>query len=113
MKLRTTKQELEAKLKPSAGAPRSKAKGKLERKSYGDGTERLKISLRNLDAPDGAQAVVSADGDEIARIAIAKGAARHDMELRDPSALPALSPGGTIRVAVDGTTVLEGELDID
>ena len=113
MSVRTVKHELEAKLKSSSGGLFSKPSGKLERKTYDDFGERLKVSLRNLRVPDNSIAVVTADDVEIAQIQIHNGTGRIDHESRDPNAFPQLKAGQNIEVKVDATVVLVGELYVD
>ena len=110
MSIRKVTSELEAKLKSSTGGSSS---GKLERKRYSDGRERLKISLRRLDVPDDSIAVVTADTVEIARLPIRAGSGRSDEESVDSSSVPMLAAGQLIEVRVDSDLVLSGALSID
>lgn len=57
MPIRTVKHELEAKLTSGAGGLFSRGGGKLERKTYDDFGQRLRISLRNLDVPENSTAI--------------------------------------------------------
>ena len=113
MSLRRVKQELEAKLTGGTSGLFSKPSGKLERKSYANSAERLKVSLRDLEAPDGSTAIVTADGQEIARVPIQNGAGRLDHESRPPGGLPKLKPDQLIEVSVNGSLVLSGKLYLD
>ncbi len=113
MPIRTVTYELEAKLTGPAHGFFSRPSGKLERKLYGDGTHRLKIRVRNLKAPDDSLAVVTAGGEEIAQIPLTKGAGRLDIESTEPDAVPTLEKHQLIEVAVDGDTVLSGQLYVD
>ncbi len=114
MPVRTVKLELEAKLQATKGGGIfSKPSGKLERKSYGDGTERLKISLRNLKVPDNSDAIVNADGQEIAKISITNKSGRLDQESQDISFMPTLQPGQIIEVRVCDRIFLKGTLHSD
>lgn len=113
MSARSVTYELEAKLKGGGRGLFSQPSGKLERKSYADRGERLKINLRNLEVADDSLAVVTADGAEIARIPIQRGAGRFDVESRDPNAFVKLKAGQTLEIRIDGALVLTGTLDID
>ena len=113
MTVRTVTLELEARLKGGGGGLFSKPAGKVERKSYQDGGERLKVSARNIDAPEGSEATVLANGSEILRLALTSGVVRYDEERPAASALPALEAGQLIEVVVDGTVVLSGKLAVD
>ncbi len=113
MTVRTVKLELEARLVATGSGLFSRPSGKVERKTYGDGTERLEVSIRNLKVPDGTDAVVMADGIEIARIVTRGGSGRFDESSRDAGAIPGLASGQTIEVSIGGETVLRGELYVD
>ena len=103
MGIRSVRLELETKLK-STGGMFSSAQGKLERKSYTDNGERLKISLKNLKVPDHTTAQVTADGKEIAAIPIENGKGRIDQRSED-SHEPATLEAGQVITQVDGQNV--------
>lgn len=113
MSIRSVKYELEAKLNSRVGGMFSKPTGKLERKSYEDHSERLKITLRNLKVPNESVAIVSADGLEIAQVPIQKGVGRFDKESRGPAAFPKLEVDQKIEVHVNGALILDGALRVD
>ena len=113
MGIRSVKLELEAKFVPTGGGLFSRPSGKVERKSYADMGERLKISVRNLKVPDGTEAVVISNGVELARLTIESGSSRYDNESKDPSAFPPLNAGDIIEVAIDNEPVLSGKLYVD
>lgn len=110
MAVRDIKYELEAKLKAVTGRPFSKPSGKLERKSYSDGVERLKISFRNLKVPDASTAKVKVDGVEISAIPISGGTGRYDLESSDLHEFPSLKVGQTVEIHVGNTLFLSGVL---
>jgi len=110
MSIRSIRYELEAKLEGRTGGLFSKPIGKLERKSYGDGGERLKIWLRNLKVPDNSIAVVTAGGMEIAEVPIHDRAGRIDTESRDPNDFPNLQADQSIEVHVGNVLILTGKL---
>lgn len=110
MGFRTVKLELEARLRPSGGSVSRKAAGKVERKSYGDSTERLRVSVKNLEVPDDATATVSANGAAIADFLIRGGSGRLDRESGNPGEIPGLQRGDLIEIIVDGNVILSGEL---
>lgn len=113
MSVRTVKYELEAKLTGESSGLFSKSSGKVKRKSYSDGGERLKISVRNLKVPTQSIAVVKVDDQEVAQMPLTKGSGCLDNESNDPTSLPTLEVGQTIEVYVDGTQVLSGKLYVD
>ncbi|MDX1561624.1 MAG: hypothetical protein R3305_01785 [Gammaproteobacteria bacterium] len=97
--------ELEAKL-ASADRRFAKASGKLERKVYGDSTERLKVRIKGLDA---AEASLVVAGREIASVTVAHGRAELDLESA-AGAVPPMRAGETVQVSVDEVVALEGTL---
>ncbi len=113
MSIRRIKHELEAKLTGEAYGFFSRPSGKVERKSYGDGGERLKISIRNIKAPDCTIAVVKADGKQIAEMSVNNGAAKVDIESKNATAIPSLQKGNTIEVEIGGEILLSGQLYVD
>lgn len=113
MAIRHIKFQLEAKLKGTGGGFFSKPAGKLERKSYEDSGERLKVRVRNLKVPDHSNAVVTADGLEVVTIEIMDGSGKYDEEFASAGALPSLDVGQTIEVNVGGKLLLAGKLQVD
>jgi len=112
MTVRIIKRELEARLTGKANSLFSKPSGKIERKSYGDGGERLKVKVRNLRVPD-QMVVVKAAGQKIAEMPLSQGKACLDMESTEANALPALEVGQAIEIEVGGAVVLSGTLYVD
>lgn len=113
MTVRIVKHELEAKLESTIGGLFSKPNGKLERKTYDEFYERLKIVLRNLGVPDDSIAVVTADDVEIARIPVRGGTGRFDKESRDSCTFVPMKAGQNIEVKVDDALILTGRLCVD
>ena len=113
MAIRTILYELEAKLKPTSGGFFSKPSGKLERKSYEDQTERLKIAVRNIKVPDGTVVKVTADGKEILGLPINDGRGKYDEESKSSATFPALELNQTIGIIIDGEVILSGIIKED
>ena len=113
MVVRIVKFELEAKLTGKTYGPLSKPSGKVERKSYIDGGERLKISIRNLNVPDQSIATVKVNGNEIVQIILTNGSGRVDNEPVSQSFIPRLEAGHIVEVYVDGAQLLSGVLHVD
>ncbi len=112
MGIRTVKNELEAKLTAKSGFF-SKPSGKVERKSYADCTERLRITLRKIKSPHNTVAVVKADGKEVALIPLVDGGGKFDNESTNTGEIPDLKVGQTITVEIDGKLALSGKLHTD
>lgn len=91
----------------------SKPSGKIERKTYDDSTERLKVSVRNLRVPDGVEAAVEIDGCEIAKFKIENGTGRYDEEYTDPALAPKLKSDQQVKIIVGSEILLVGDLYID
>ena len=85
----------------------------MERKSYGDGTERLKVSFKNLKVPDASIAVVKVAAVEILQISVSGGTGRYDHESTDGNDFPSLEAGQTIEIFVGNTLFLRGKLEED
>jgi hypothetical protein len=109
MGVRGVKYELEAKLRPAVSYV-PKPNGRVERKSYGDGGERLKIVVRKIKAPDGTLAIIKVGGVEVAQLPLEQGFARSDEESFDMDALPTLKTGQKVEVFANNVLFLEGEL---
>ena len=112
MGTRTVKNELEANLTGKSGFF-SKHSGKVERKSYSDGAERLKITLRKIKSSQNTVAVVKADGKEVALIPLVDGGGKFDNESTNTEEIPELKVGQIITVEVDGNLTLSGKLYTD
>lgn len=113
MSIRTVKYELEARLTGKAYGFFAKPSGKVERKSYDDGVERLKISLKNIKVPERSNAVVKAGVLEIVQITLTNGTGRLDNESVRPDSIPTLEAGQTIGVYINDELVLKGKLYTD
>ena len=100
--------ELEAKLS-GVGKRFAKATGKLERKTYGDSTERLKIQVKGLDSAEVANATVVINSREVAQFPLHNGRGKFDLE-SPPGTVPELSLGQDIQVFSGSELVLEGKL---
>ena len=111
--MRTILRELETHLFPAAAGPSPKASGKIERKTYGDGTERLKVKVRKLDVPDGRTATVTAGNVVLCEMEVTRGRGEFDREEPAGGALPKLAAGQLVEVRVGEDVHLRGELCVD
>ncbi|MFT5400607.1 MAG: hypothetical protein ACI822_002436 [Gammaproteobacteria bacterium] len=105
--------QLEAKLKGGSGGIFFTPSGKLERKSYADGGERLKINLKNLDLSDESEATVSVDGVEVVRLMVIDGKAKYDQEVTNKQFFTSFQEGQTVKVFTRGSLFLSGSLKVD
>lgn len=109
MTMRHVEEELEARLKAVKPGLFSSPHGKIERKRYADGKERLKVKVNKLKSQNGKAARITADGEQIAAATVENGGIRIDRQLD----VPELSAGQLIEVMVDGSPVVAGKLYID
>jgi hypothetical protein len=82
--------------------------GELERTSYEDGEERLKISFRGLDIPDGAAAEVVIDGAVVAELPVSDGRARQILTTTEGHSVPEAKAGQEVEIRFQGTALLAG-----
>lgn len=82
--------------------------GELERTSYSDGEERLKISFGGIDAPDGTLADVVVDGAKVAKLPVKRGMARVVLSSTDGARVPDFQKGQEVEIRVSGRAVLAG-----
>lgn len=113
MKVRSKKNEIEAKFAGNKGSIFSRPSGKLERTVYTDGNERLKISIRGLRNLDGKTAHISSGLYEFASIDIINGAGRYVLESGTPGKIPDLKLHDTVDVKVEDDIVMSGILYSD
>lgn len=94
-------------LLPPASARGGSSSGKSERKTYGDGEERLKARARGLDVPNGTPVEISIAEIAVAEIPAEGGRVRLDRSGGDGS-VPVVADGLVIRLSDSGRTLLEG-----
>jgi len=109
MRFRSVVEELEVHLVGPAGD--GGAKGKAERKRYGNGEERLKVRASGLTAPDGSRADVRIGGDSVAWCEVRGG--RVSLALESPVHVPAVRAGQVLALAIAGTVVLSGTFQVE
>ena len=100
---------LEAKLRPS-GQFSTNPNGRVVRKSYSDGGERLKIVVRKIAAPDNTLVIVKLDDDVLAQLPLENGFARYDEESFEAEVIPGLRAGQKVEVLANNVLFLEAEL---
>ena len=101
-RIRAVLEELEAHLSPATGT----GTGKAERKRYGDGSERLKVTARDLPVPDGLEVQILIDGSVQAQATVTRGRARIVME--SPASVPSVTRGQEIEVRIGPRRLLTG-----
>lgn len=104
--LRRIVEEYEARLSPPEDRL-SAPKGKSERKRYGDRQERLKVTARNLDLPDGVIAQIVVNDQVQGERPVTGGRIR--LDVTSPShPVPRVSTGDVIQVKAAGEVHLAG-----
>jgi hypothetical protein len=102
--------ELEARLAPPATG---NASGKAERKWYRDGGERLKLRVRNLEVPDGAEVTVLIADRPLSALRVHGGRAKLDLEATSGADIPLVRLGETLVIEWDGKALLHGDFHED
>jgi hypothetical protein len=114
MVIRRVLEELEARLEPaSQAASHGASKGKLEFKRYGDGRQRMKISCKKLDLPEGAELQLVSGDTIVAVLEARKGRAEIDEERDGSEETPPLAAGDVVRLCHQGVPLLSGRLYLD
>lgn len=114
MRIRSISTELEAKLRGTRDANLfTKCRGKIEHKTYGDGTHRLKITLRDVPLPDGSNLDARIEQRVIGTIKVRSNQGRLDLESPNPGAVPHMREGDVIQLYYQNNLVAQGELRHD
>lgn len=108
MRIRSVLQEYEVKLEPPPASPCPSARGKAEWKIYGDGTRQCKLSVSNLDLPDGAVLELLVDDRRITQLILEHGTARYRRETERGEDVLVVELGQLLQVAHAGRTILVG-----
>lgn len=87
--------------------------GELERTSYEDGEERLKISFRGVEAPDGASVAVVIDGAPVVDVSVERGRGRRILSSKEGAEVPEVKAGQQVEIRFLGKPVLAGVFELD
>lgn len=112
MAIRRVLHELEARLRPPHGSG-SPASGKLEFKRYGDGGQRMKISCKALNVPEGTTLELLCGDTVVAVLEARSGRAKIDEERRTSEEAPPLAAGDQVTLCHEGVPLLSGRLYLD
>ena len=100
---------MEARLEPAGNSPsNSKARAKIERKDYGDGNRRLKVSISDFDGPDGEQVDLIIDNEIIGRTQINSGKAKMDLRSENGNYIPEIFLNDTAEICYKGEAIVRG-----
>lgn len=106
---RRVESEFEARLTPVAGRPpASGAEGKVERKRYADGAERLKLRCKGIGLPDGSRLSLMIAGRAVAEVEVRGGRVRLDIDNAAKHAIPEVEAGDFAELCVDGKSIVQG-----
>ncbi len=111
MRIRNVLKEFEAHLYPVQ--PGSDIRGKSERKHYGDGTYRFKLSIRNLPLPDGSQIDLWLDDRPMMKLSVQDGKAKIDIEDQGGVGVPAVKAGQILEIKSGEQVLAEGKYEAD
>ena len=84
--------------------------GKLERKRYGDGTQRLKVGVRKLELAGRVTLLAKVAGRTIAEVLVTEGSGKFDEE---GVSVPELTAGETVELYHGDVVVAFGKLELD
>lgn len=110
MRIRSVREELEVKLRPTvAGTPlAASARGKGEWKVYGDSSRQCKLSVTNLNLPDGTELQVELSGRLVADMIVDRGTARFRRESERGEIVPSVQANEVLQILLHGKAILEG-----
>lgn len=108
MRIRNVLQEFEARLTPTSDSLQTKAHGKAEWKTYGNGTRQCKLSLSRLDLADGKMLELAVGGRRITQLVVHHGTVRYRRESERGEDIPAIEANQVLQVFSSGQVILEG-----
>ncbi len=83
-------------------------KGELERKRFEDGEEKLEITFRGVDVPDGARVAVVIDATSVCEVEVRSRRGRVELSSRDGREVPAVRNGSIAEIRYHGRALLRG-----
>jgi hypothetical protein len=114
MAVKVVKEELEAKLNPLGKTTFfSKPRAKIERKVYGDGNQRLKLSISNFKVPDNEEVELLINDEVISTIKIQKGRAQLDLRSENGNNIPGISLNDVAEIRYKNDVIVKGRFYAD
>jgi hypothetical protein len=107
MRFRSVLEEFEVKLQ-ALTAEASAARGKGEWKVYEDGSRQCKVSLTDLELPDGTGLQLTVNGRIIADVTVGRGSVRFRRETEKGESVPHVRANEVLQILLDGRAILEG-----
>ena len=89
---------------PLAAPAPSRARGNAQRQRYADGSDRLEVTARELDAADGTTVQVFVDSLLVAEVAVARGR----VKLRLDTDVPRVAAGHRLELRAESRVLLRG-----
>ena len=110
LRIRSVSEELEVKLRPIADGAllTTSSRGKGEWKLYGDGSRQCKVSVTNLDLPDGTELQLQVRDRLIGEMIAERSIARFRRESERGEIVPSVQANDVLRVLLQGKVILEG-----
>lgn len=114
MAIKIVKEELEARLNPLEKTTFfSKPRAKIERKIYGNGNQRLKLSISNFKVPENEEVQLLVNDEMIAKIKIKKGRGVIDLRTKNGDIVPKISLNDSAEILYKDNVIVKGRFKID
>jgi hypothetical protein len=107
MRIRSVHEELEVKLESTTNLSKG-AQGKGEWKVYSDGSRLCKVSISNLNLPDGSKLELVVEDRHIAHLEVHQGLVRFRRETEEGESVPRVEAKENLQVLFAGQAILEG-----
>lgn len=111
MRIRKVLEEFEAHFRPVQ--PGSTIHGKSEWKHYGDGSYRIKISIRNIPLLDSAKIDLWLDGELMMQLSVQNQKARVDIENYGGIGIPTIKAGQVLQIRSGQDILAEGKYEVE
>lgn len=108
MRIRNVLQEYEAKLEPPPASPFPTSRGKAEWKVYENGTRQCKVSISQLNLPDGTMLELVLENQRIAKLTVQNSIARYKQESESGQVVTVVGLDQILQVMYDSQVILEG-----
>jgi hypothetical protein len=110
MRIRSVLEEFEVKLQPLPmdNSAASSARGKGEWKTYEGGSRQCKLSISNLNLPEGTELQLTVNGRIIGEMTVERDSARFRRETERGEFVPHVQADQMLQIVWDGKAILEG-----
>jgi hypothetical protein len=111
MRIRNVLKEFEVHFRPVQLG--SNIQGKSEWKHYGDGTYRIKISIRNIPLPDDSKLDLFLDGELMMRLSVQNHKAKVDIENYNGIGIPIIKSGQLLQIKSGQNILAECRYEVE